>query len=417
MNTAPTIRKMIAKALSISILARFAQLGMAIFAARSFGPEGYGVFTYAMGIGLVAGRLGGLGWPMVMARFVPTYVQTGEWGLLRGLLRIGPVAALISSMAVAALMVFTALMVGRESGLYLGLLLGALIMPMMSLRTVYRRSLASFDRSGWGIAIDELIPPLVVALGILSTLASGPQTALYIYAAASFGGIAIGIWLVRQAMPAQARSATPQVHLKMWLITGLPALAGLMAKLLMNKSDVLMLAPLAGMEAVGFYGAAMRVTFVQLFPMIALSTVLTPRISAAIAAGQHMKLKRMMRLGIGAALLVSVPASAALIFFAAPIMSFIYGTDFQPGAPVLAVLSAGQIAAAISAITSSFLIVSGLQMRFAYLTMIALGVNLALNFALIPLYGGLGAAIATSVSATLLVTCELLLWFGYRRRL
>jgi len=53
--------------------------------------------------------------------------------------------------------------------------------------------------------------------------------------------------------------------MRSWMLIALPALVGMSAKLIMNRTDVVMLAPLANLEEVANYGVALRVTFVQTF--------------------------------------------------------------------------------------------------------------------------------------------------------
>ena len=79
--------KLMVPSFAVAFAGRLMQLAMAVLAARLLLPEGYGIFTFAFGVGLLGGRIGALGWPMLMNRFIPRYTVDQKWGLLRGFVR------------------------------------------------------------------------------------------------------------------------------------------------------------------------------------------------------------------------------------------------------------------------------------------------------------------------------------------
>lgn len=401
--------KLMVPSFAVAFGGRLMQLAMAILAARILLPEGYGVFTFALGVGLLGGRIGALGWPMLMNRFIPRYSVDQRWGLLRGFVRAAHGVIVLSGLVVSALCIGTALWLGPESHLYLGMILGGILLPIMSFRALYRNILAALRLPQNGILIDELLPAslMTACLLVLLNQTIAPHTAIGLYIGASVIAVACGAFWIRRKLPVELAEADPEYTLGSWLRTALPALVGTSSKLLMNKTDVLMLAPLATMSAVGLYGAALRVTAVQTAPVAVLSTVITARISEAFASGRDMQGKRLFYAAIAFAAIYAGSFAALVIVFAEDVITLLFGAAYANGAAVLSILAVAQVGAAINTPASAFMLMTGREGAFGKVTFVALLVNVGLNLWLIPLMEASGAALATCCSIWLLTAFQL----------
>ena len=191
-----------------------------------------------------------------------------------------------------------------------------------------------------------------------------------------------------------------------------PALVGMSANFFLSKTDVIMIAPLASLTDVGLYSAAQRVTFIQSFPIVALSTVLTPRISKALAQKDHDKVCQLFFVGLVFAAAVAGSLAIGLIMFQNTVMVTLFGTDYTQGAQILAVLALAQLAACLTFPTTSPLLMGGGEKAFGTVTVTALAINVAGNLLLVPKYGAWGGALATAMSTTLLLAVQL--WYCRR---
>lgn len=392
-------------AFAVSLVARFAQLAMSVLAARLLQPTGFGVFTFALGIGLLGGRVGSLGWPVLVQRALPGYRNAQHWPRMRGLLRAADGVVAVAGIVIAVLLAGLALLLGPQNDLYGGLLLGAVLLPFMAFRALYRNALAALRIPQKGIMVDELIPAVIMtlALGLLWGTALTPDMAVLLYIGASAAAVLAGFVWLRRALPAGARSARPAYAFRSWMAIALPALVGMSAKLLMNKTDVLMLAPLGTLADVGLYGAALRLTYVMTAPVIVLSTVITSRIAEAFSAGRNRAGRRLFFGALIFATGLSLPLALALVVFAKPVMTLAFGADYAPGASVLAVLALAQVGAAINIPVTSMMLMTGWERAFGRMTVATLVLNIAGNALLIPAMGAKGAAIATCLSIWVLV--------------
>lgn len=401
--------KLMVPSFAIAFAARLMQLAMAVLAARILLPEGYGIFTFALGVGLLGGRIGALGWPMLMNRFIPRYTVDQKWRLLRGFIRAAHGVIFVSGLTVSALCIATALWLGPESHLYLGMLLGGILLPIMSFRALYRNILAALRLPQNGILIDELLPATLMTACLLVLLGQSiaPHTAIGLYIAASVIAVGFGAMWIRRKLPPEIAAVEAEYSMVSWMRTALPALVGTSSKLLMNKTDVLMLAPLATMADVGLYGAALRVTAVQTAPVAVLSTVITARISEAFAAGRDGQGKRLFYAAIIFAAVYAGAFAVAVILFAEYVITLLFGAAYAEGAVVLSILAVAQVGAAINTPASAFMLMTGREGAFGKVTFFALIVNVGLNLWLIPQYGASGAAFATCCSIWLLSAFQL----------
>ncbi len=399
-----SIAKAFKRSFVASFLSRFAQVAMSVLAARLLAPEGFGIFTFATGLALLGGRIGSMGWPTLMQRFIPRYDLAQDWAMLRGLVRAANLLMAGTALIVGAGLIAIAYALGPQHELFSGFLLGGVLLPVMSYRALYRNLLAALKAPQLGIMVDEMIPALGMTLVLLVPFLlpykfiSTPLQATLVYFAASAVAVFFGYYWLGRNLPTPARDARPSYALRMWILTALPAMVGMSAKLLMNKSDVLMLAPLSNLAEVGYYGAALRLTYIQTAPVIVLSTVLTSRIAEAISAGRPKQAQRLLLWSMVFAAAVSLPFALALGVFPTPILTILYGADFAPAAGALVWLSIGQVGAALNISTSAFMLMAGRQVRFGQLTTFGLVLNVALNWFLIPGMGAMGSALATAIS-------------------
>ena len=95
---------------------------------------------------------------------------------------------------------------------------------------------------------------------------------------------------------------------------------------------------------------------------------------------------------------LAVGISALLSFPADFVMNLLYGGQFQAGAPVLAVLAWSNLLSFQALVRGQWVYAEGLQRYFLLYASSGAVVNVAVNWFLIPVWGGQGAAVATLIS-------------------
>lgn len=163
------------------------------------------------------------------------------------------------------------------------------------------------------------------------------------------------------------------------------------------RLDQVMLGQMKGNHEVGIYSAAVRLSELWFFIPAAIGSSVLPSILKTKVVDEDLYSKRMQKLLTIMALLgyaVAVPMS----FLSNQIMHIVFGGQFDAAGPSLAVLCWAGLFVSIGVAGGPWLMAGDL-MRFS-LAVTALGalVNVLVNLALIPVYGALGAAIASLIS-------------------
>jgi len=209
---------------------------------------------------------------------------------------------------------------------------------------------------------------------------------------------ALGLYVVFQSM-GNAWGKVRPVRLRMTslLKDSWPQIFSGMAIMLYMRIDQVMLAEMIGEREVGLYSAALRLSEVWYFiPAIIVSSVI-PSITEYRARSMELYYQRLQQLYI---LLTRVAYTVAIpmTFLASPIISLVYGESYSPAGIILAVHIWSAVFVFFSVATIPWTLNEGAMNITMYQTIFGAALNILLNLYLIPLYGGLGCAIATTLS-------------------
>jgi O-antigen/teichoic acid export membrane protein len=120
-----------------------------------------------------------------------------------------------------------------------------------------------------------------------------------------------------------------------------------------------------------------------------------PKFAALYARGEMESLATTAQRATLLLIAFSAPVSLLFLFAPGPVMN-VFGSEFSNGATTLQILSVGQF---INVAMGSFvmlLVMSGREREYRNVLMVSTLVVLTLNVVLIPKYGAIGAAIATT---------------------
>lgn len=163
------------------------------------------------------------------------------------------------------------------------------------------------------------------------------------------------------------------------------------------RIDQIMIGNMAGNEQVGIYSAAVRIAEAWYFIPMTIAASMFPGIVEARQVSEELFYKRLQQLyNLMALLAYSVAIPVTLL--SGLIMTTLFGSRYAEGGPMLALLIWSGLFTNLGVARSSFL--STMNWTRVHFMTVFLGciINVALNFALIPRYGGMGAVIASCVA-------------------
>jgi len=363
------------------------------YVARHLGPTRLGALSYCLALVTLGTSVVSLGMDAVLKREL---LQTPD--RVSELLASGAVLRLLAGLAVLSVLLGTVLTgvmgTGEESRLLviLGLTLfqPALLVPDLWLQANLQSKYSVWAQTG-ALAVGA-------ALRIYLIQTDAPLTAFAWAVVIESVLVAVGINLLARwaglgfSWLGARGAAMRRLMADSWLLM----FAGL-AIVLYMKIDEVMLRVLAGPAAVGVYSAATRLSEIWYFLPVALASSLLPALLRARERGAgdyRVRLQQYYDLNAAVGYALSIP-----IALAAPwLVRVTYGEAFASAGPILAVHIWSSIFVFIGVARGQWLVNERLQVFYLWATVTGAIVNIALNFYLIPRWGGLGAAYATVVA-------------------
>ena len=163
------------------------------------------------------------------------------------------------------------------------------------------------------------------------------------------------------------------------------------------KIDQVMLRQILNSESVGQYAAAAKLSEASYFlPMIIVSS-LWPAIIKSKQMGEDIYLARLQKL-YDLMSIMALSIAVVLSLFAEFFIILLFGENYAEAAPILQIHAWAAVFAYIGVVSGCYLINEGMTRKNVYRALLGLAANVMLNYFLIPVYGGKGAAIATLVS-------------------
>jgi len=385
-----------------------------IILARLMGQHEYGVFAILWVWVMVLATFAALGYPSALLRFVPELYKTGRYKELRMVLVRGSLfnvgfASLLGATGIAIVLVMPDLL---EQAFVLPLMLAAICLPMITLMINQGSIAQAFD---WPdlVNIPAYIarPSLVLGLFCVFVLVGIEANAVTAMLASL-----VGIWLVivgqflilrsrvRARLATGARDNDSSIddggHLSPYLRAALPMLAVEGIFYLIINTDVMVAGLFVTPHDVAVYYAAAKTLALVHFVYFAIRIATAHKIAEHHALGNDAALRSTLRDAIHWTFWPSLGLALALWVFGGVVLG-LFGEGFaEEGKEFLAILLGGVVIRATIGPAEALLTMADEQKLAAWIYACVFVTNLALNFALIALFGLIGAAIATAVSMT-----------------
>jgi O-antigen/teichoic acid export membrane protein len=374
------------------IVGKVATLAWTLVAGRELTTSEFGAFAYALGLSLLVSSLPAWGFDIVLARRAsaePTLVN-----------RLHSEAIAWQTALAIPVLGLTALVAGpfrpsRDAVVALVVLLVAAVFEIWS--DTARATAAAKQRQS-GIATALLVQRIGTALLAIGALLAG--AGVVGLSLAFLAGTVLGYAAHLRAL------RVLDVHFSRSLLTreGISDMGrrsralGVSALILMAlfRVDVVILEAFKGDAEVASYAVAYRLLETVLFVTWAVNHAVFPVMSAST---EPSALRRGVERGTSAAAFVYLPFAAVCLAEAPAIIRLLYGSRYvDPSATVLRWLALAPMIYAVAYLGVSALVARDRTRAMVVAASAALVGNVALNVALIPSHGGVGAAVATTLS-------------------
>jgi O-antigen/teichoic acid export membrane protein len=174
------------------------------------------------------------------------------------------------------------------------------------------------------------------------------------------------------------------------------------------RADQLMLYPLVGLTAVGYYSAATKIAEIWALFAGVFQAAVYP-LMCKFYATDHERFEKTARYSFRYLFLGTFPFVIGCTLYAPAILRVAFGSPFSKAAPALILLVWADVFLVANMISQATLIAAGRERWTLLLSLAAAGSNVILNLLLIPRFGFVGAAWASLASYGMYLVTETLL--------
>lgn len=366
--------------------------------SRTLGVEGYGQYAFYIALILFTSHLCNLGMMPTATRFVAERPTDLAWRY--SVARFTGMVNLLSTLTVSGLVGLSVWWMAGEDWhaavlalVLAGVMLGDQVFYYSRgiLHGLHREELASIP-GAVGLVLSGVI-------GVLCTLAGMGVAGPFVGLLLAHAGVAVvtlrSVW--RLTCHEGTHVSRAEVPVRRWLSFGLSSMCVTWLGMTLYSIDMIMVSQLAGDRQAGLYAAAIQWSQFVWFIPIAVEGVMLQSTARWWAEGNTVEITRLTGTLLRYVVLGCAFLLLLVVVFAEDIVRIYFGQDFSEAATGLRWLAPGVLAFCIARVMSPVIQARGHLRPIILVMMLATVCDLGLCWLLVPRYGAIGAAMATTI--------------------
>ena len=365
----------------------------------------WGIFSIAVAVARISWIVGRMGLDSALVRFTAEYAVRGKQDLVRRLYWRGLAISVPLSLVITVLLYFgapfLALHVFKNPGYTYALRLMALITLPGTLIFVNAAALRGLKRIS---SHSFLINAAQFLFGIILLFlgrgyferSTAPVNA---FAIATVISVVVSFFFGRIGEKAGKLQPGAEDAIRTWplLKVAFPMLLTGCYSFLLNQTGVLALGILGTQTDVGIFNAVYKVGTLLTFTLTAINSIGAAKFSECHSLGDKKGFEQITHYSTRLIFWTTFPLAVIFIALPQPILN-LFGKEVKTGTLALVILTVGFFVNAVSGPVGTILNMTGYQVVYQNIVLVAALINIGLNILLIPRYGINGAAIANTVS-------------------
>ena len=208
-------------------------------------------------------------------------------------------------------------------------------------------------------------------------------------------------------------SSNSPIGFKEIILRSYPMSISFICFLLMQSTDIVLIGKFMNFKDVAHYAVAVKLTMIIALVLTSVNAVFAPKISELFNLNNSKELKGNIKKATRLIFVLTTPIILFMLFFSSSILP-LFGQGYINASVALKILLVSQIINALSGSVGMYMNMTGNERIFQRILIIALIINVVLNWILIPKYHLLGAAIATSISTVFWNIYSV--WFLFKKK-
>lgn len=377
------------------IIGRFLKLFLVVYAARILGTRDWGVFSYVFSFAAIFSIFSDIGINSLVTR----EIAKNKSDKLQYLSTLFIIKLLLIIISVTSLIIFTPYVSKIPEANNL-IFITALLLIFDSLREFGLSLNRAQEKMEWEAFVKILTNVSVSIIGLFCVFYfPSVKNLIYTYLIGSVLGFIAIFYILRKQLKNSTRYFSKSLVKPIFNYAWPFAILTFIGTIMVN-TDLLMLGWLKGPEDVGIYSVAQRLTqFLYIIPGL-LSIALFPSFSKLAEendkrfAGIFTKIIRLL-------LLFGFPLVIGGMILSKEIVTLIFGNAYASAGTAFAVLLLMPLINFPAIIMDNAILAFNQQRRFLKYSLLAVILNVFLNYLLIPRHSFNGSAVATVISSAL----------------
>ena len=392
---------------------------LAVLLARLLGADDYGLYIFALALVQMMSLPVQMGLPTLIQRQIAIYRAHRDGRSLVGIIRWS-IRLLALAYGVVCLFAFGYCVLGYyhqeptpplDVGLFV---LSVALVAVLSLVQLSGAILAGLERVFHGMLPDTLIRPLALLALVVTLQFLVGISATWVMGLHVLASIVALIWalaFVKRYFRIDCgwlhRDQPPLFHSRTWLTSLVPLSLVSGAQIISQRLDIVMLGLMTSTEDVAVYSVAIQLAGALLLAQTIVNAIIAPRAARMYATDD---LERFRELAVSASRLSFAAACVFLVvivLFGRWFIDLAFGNDFSGAYAIALVVCVGALFNTAVGAVGTLLNMTGHETTTARVIVFSTVLNGLMNVILIPMYGAVGAAVATSATT---IVSQTILW-------
>jgi PST family polysaccharide transporter len=365
-------------------------LFVSVWLARYLGPAQFGILNYAIAFVSLFGAVATLGLKDIVVRDLVR--EPGGAGATLGTAFLLALSGAVAALALIGYAIYFLRAEDDQVRIIVVILSAGLIFQSSA---VIRYWFESRVQSRFVVWVENSVFLLMAAIKVGLILLGAPLVAFAWITLAEAATVAAGLFYVYGKQAPRSIRWHPDSRRAMQLLhDAWPLVLSGIAIMIYMRIDQIMLGELLGVDEVGVYSAALRISELwYMVPTIITASVFPTIIKHKSQSGvlYSASLQRLFDLLVVTAIGIAIVFTVGAEF----VIGLLYGDSYAEAAGVLRIHIWAGIFVFLGVAGAKWYLVENLQRLLFYLTVAGAAANIVLNLVLIPRYGVNGAALAT----------------------
>jgi len=381
--------------------------------ARVLSTTELGIYFLGMTIVRTLAIIATLGLGAGLVRHVAIYQGKGDFSKIKGTVLFAAKITLLNSIALVLLVWLTGdIIATRFFGKpELSVILKALAISipfevLMRIFLASTRGLKLMQYAAYTEHIGWIGSRFTFAVVMVVVIDMGLQGVVFAYVASSVFAAVLAFGFANRHIPLLDRTIRGSHESGKLLRFSVPMVFTAMLHDLMTHIDIFMLGLFASASALGIYSVSVRMVNLAKIVFMAFQPIFQPFVAEFYDRKEFERLSWLLKTLTHWSVILSLPVFLSLIFFPCLFLA-LFNKELLVGSSCLAMLAGAYMLSTISNLPSAMIFMSGRSDITLKNNLIVLILNVILNYCLIPVYGIVGAALATGFSLVFLAAIRI----------